>query len=139
MRLKRIQGELGIQICGGNLSGIFVESLEEDSPARGPDGLLPGDLILEVPEVIDKVTMNHVVLDESTFFILENVVHILDKFVKSSSCSFNHIIKIDHISPSNNLPSKSPPFIFSGNCILLKASNKIYILTSRPFVMSQNA
>lgn len=52
MRLKRIQGELGIQVCGGNLSGIFVESLDEDSPARGTDGLLPGDLILEVPEVI---------------------------------------------------------------------------------------
>lgn len=40
--------ELGVQICGGNLYGIFVESLDDDSPARGPDGLLPGDLMLEV-------------------------------------------------------------------------------------------
>ena len=40
--------ELGVQICGGNLYGIFVESLEDDSPAKSPDGLLPGDLILEV-------------------------------------------------------------------------------------------
>ncbi|XP_075999678.1 disks large homolog 5-like isoform X2 [Genypterus blacodes] len=47
VRLKRIQVELGVQICGGNLYGIFVESLDEDSPAKSPDGLLPGDLILE--------------------------------------------------------------------------------------------
>uniref|UniRef100_A0A3Q3IAM7 Discs, large homolog 5b (Drosophila), tandem duplicate 1 n=1 Tax=Monopterus albus TaxID=43700 RepID=A0A3Q3IAM7_MONAL len=47
VRLKRIQVELGLQICGGNLCGIFVESLEDDSPVKGPDGLLPGDLIME--------------------------------------------------------------------------------------------
>uniref|UniRef100_A0A3B4VBI6 Discs large MAGUK scaffold protein 5 n=1 Tax=Seriola dumerili TaxID=41447 RepID=A0A3B4VBI6_SERDU len=47
VRLKRIQVELGVQICGGNLYGVFVESLEEDSPAKSPDGLLPGDLLLE--------------------------------------------------------------------------------------------
>ncbi|XP_040885067.1 disks large homolog 5-like isoform X2 [Toxotes jaculatrix] len=47
VRLKRIQVELGVQICGGNLYGIFVESLDEDSPAKSPDGLLPGDLLLE--------------------------------------------------------------------------------------------
>lgn len=51
MRLKKIQVELGVQICGGNLSGIFVESLDEDSPAKSPDGLLPGDLVLEVSAV----------------------------------------------------------------------------------------
>lgn len=51
VRLKRIHVELGVQICGGNLSGIFVESLDDDSPAKCPDGLLPGDLILEVPAV----------------------------------------------------------------------------------------
>lgn len=67
VRLKRIQGELGVQVCGGNLSGIFVESLEDDSPAKGPDGLLPGDLILEVPELIDKVTLNHVGLNKGSF------------------------------------------------------------------------
>ncbi|XP_070846450.1 disks large homolog 5-like isoform X2 [Chaetodon trifascialis] len=47
VRLKRIQVELGVQICGGNLYGIFVESLDDDSPAKCPDGLLPGDLMLE--------------------------------------------------------------------------------------------
>ncbi|TMS22152.1 Disks large-like protein 5 [Larimichthys crocea] len=47
VRLKRIQVELGVQICGGNLYGIFVESLDDDSPAKVADGLLPGDLILE--------------------------------------------------------------------------------------------
>nr|XP_046232150.1 disks large homolog 5-like isoform X2 [Scatophagus argus] len=47
VRLKKIQVELGIQICGGNLVGILVESLDDDSPAKTPDGLLPGDLILE--------------------------------------------------------------------------------------------
>ncbi|KAG7250252.1 hypothetical protein CRUP_021886, partial [Coryphaenoides rupestris] len=34
VRLKRTQAELGVQICGGNLCGIYVESLDEDSPAR---------------------------------------------------------------------------------------------------------
>lgn len=52
MRLKRIQVELGVQICGGNLYGIFVESLDDDSPAKSPDGLLPGDFILEVPAML---------------------------------------------------------------------------------------
>ncbi|XP_061911425.1 disks large homolog 5-like isoform X1 [Entelurus aequoreus] len=47
VRLKRIQTELGVHICGGNLYGIFVESLDDDSPAKTADGLLPGDLILE--------------------------------------------------------------------------------------------
>nr|XP_057918284.1 disks large homolog 5-like isoform X2 [Doryrhamphus excisus] len=47
VKLKRIQTELGVHICGGNLYGIFVENLDEDSPAKTPDGLRPGDLILE--------------------------------------------------------------------------------------------
>ncbi|XP_061613195.1 disks large homolog 5-like isoform X2 [Phyllopteryx taeniolatus] len=47
VRLKRIQAELGVQICGGNLYGVFVETLDEDSPAKSPNGLLPGDRILE--------------------------------------------------------------------------------------------
>ncbi|KAL0964592.1 hypothetical protein UPYG_G00326160 [Umbra pygmaea] len=46
--VRRAQGaELGLGLCGGNLRGVYVESLEEDSPALGPDGLQPGDLILE--------------------------------------------------------------------------------------------
>lgn len=48
LTVRKTQGELGIQLCGGNLRGIFVERLEEDSPARGVDGLVPGDRILEV-------------------------------------------------------------------------------------------
>ncbi|XP_054898928.1 disks large homolog 5-like isoform X3 [Poeciliopsis prolifica] len=47
VRLKRIDTELGVQICGGNVCGIFVEMLDDESPAKTPDGLLPGDLILE--------------------------------------------------------------------------------------------
>lgn len=46
--LRKTQGELGVQVCGGNLRGIFVEMLDEDSPTKGPDCLLPGDMILEV-------------------------------------------------------------------------------------------
>ncbi|XP_028915376.1 disks large homolog 5 isoform X7 [Ornithorhynchus anatinus] len=45
--IKKSQVELGIQICGGNLYGVYVADLEDDSPAKGPDGLVPGDLILE--------------------------------------------------------------------------------------------
>ncbi|CAG5905331.1 unnamed protein product [Menidia menidia] len=47
VRLKRVHAELGVQICGGNLYGIFVETLDDESPAKSPDGLQAGDLILE--------------------------------------------------------------------------------------------
>lgn len=47
--------ELGVQVCGGNLYGIFVENLDEDSPAGSPDGLRPGDLILEVLQTNTKM------------------------------------------------------------------------------------
>uniref|UniRef100_A0A4W5R797 Discs, large homolog 5a (Drosophila) n=1 Tax=Hucho hucho TaxID=62062 RepID=A0A4W5R797_9TELE len=43
--------KLGLGLCGGNLRGVYVESLEEDSPARGQEGLQPGDLILEYGSV----------------------------------------------------------------------------------------
>uniref|UniRef100_A0A673UYB1 Discs large MAGUK scaffold protein 5 n=1 Tax=Suricata suricatta TaxID=37032 RepID=A0A673UYB1_SURSU len=46
--VKKPQPELGVQLCGGNLHGVFVAEVEDGSPARGPDGLMPGDLILEV-------------------------------------------------------------------------------------------
>lgn len=46
--VRKTQVELGVQICGGNLCGIFVENLEEDSPAKLADVLMPGDMILEV-------------------------------------------------------------------------------------------
>ncbi|XP_077437529.1 disks large homolog 5-like isoform X2 [Vanacampus margaritifer] len=43
--------EVGIMLCGGNLRGVYIDSLDEDSPARGADGLRPGDLILEYNSV----------------------------------------------------------------------------------------
>lgn len=46
--MKKSQLELGVHLCGGNLHGVFVAEVEEDSAAKGPDGLVPGDLILEV-------------------------------------------------------------------------------------------
>ncbi|CAI5774311.1 disks large homolog 5 isoform X1 [Podarcis lilfordi] len=49
--IKKSQEELGIQICGGNLHGIFVSDVEDDSPAKGPDGLVLGDMILEYGSV----------------------------------------------------------------------------------------
>ncbi|XP_067828642.1 disks large homolog 5a isoform X6 [Heptranchias perlo] len=45
--LKKTQIELGIQICGGNLYGVFVAKVEDDSPANCPDGLVRGDKVLE--------------------------------------------------------------------------------------------
>ncbi|XP_015447753.1 disks large homolog 5 isoform X3 [Pteropus alecto] len=45
--VKKSQLELGVHLCGGNLHGVFVAEMEDDSPAKGPDGLVPGDLILE--------------------------------------------------------------------------------------------
>ncbi|NXU72473.1 DLG5 protein, partial [Oreotrochilus melanogaster] len=45
--VKKSQVDLGIQICGGNLYGIFVSDVDDDSPAKGPDGLILGDMILE--------------------------------------------------------------------------------------------
>lgn len=46
--VRRPGVEVGVTLCGGNLQGVYIESVDEDSPARGPDGLLSGDLILEV-------------------------------------------------------------------------------------------
>ncbi|XP_077585810.1 disks large homolog 5a [Stigmatopora nigra] len=43
--------EVGVTLSGGNLRGVYIDSLDEDSPARGPDGLRPGDLILEYNSV----------------------------------------------------------------------------------------
>jgi len=46
--VRRPGVEVGVMLCGGNLRGVYIESVDEDSPARGPNGLLAGDLILEV-------------------------------------------------------------------------------------------
>ncbi|KAG7248396.1 hypothetical protein CRUP_015208, partial [Coryphaenoides rupestris] len=67
VRLKRTQAELGVQICGGNLCGIYVESLDEDSPARVPEGLLPGDLILE----FNGVSMKNRTVEEAYLELLK--------------------------------------------------------------------
>ncbi|KAJ3607663.1 hypothetical protein NHX12_024714 [Muraenolepis orangiensis] len=67
VRLKRTQGELGVQVCGGNLCGIYVESLDEDSPARVPEGLLPGDLILE----FNGVSMKNKTVEEAYLELLK--------------------------------------------------------------------
>ncbi|PIO37569.1 hypothetical protein AB205_0012370, partial [Aquarana catesbeiana] len=45
--LSKSPVELGMQICGGNLHGIFVMDFDEESAAGGLSGLIPGDLILE--------------------------------------------------------------------------------------------
>ncbi|XP_057214878.1 disks large homolog 5 isoform X2 [Triplophysa rosa] len=49
--VRKTRVDLGLKICGGNLTGVFVESLEDDSPARGADGLQPGDILLECNSV----------------------------------------------------------------------------------------
>ncbi|XP_028278786.1 disks large homolog 5a isoform X2 [Parambassis ranga] len=49
--VRRPGVEVGVTLCGGNLRGVYIESLDEDSPARGPDGLLSGDLIMEYNSV----------------------------------------------------------------------------------------
>uniref|UniRef100_A0A670ZTW0 Discs large MAGUK scaffold protein 5 n=1 Tax=Pseudonaja textilis TaxID=8673 RepID=A0A670ZTW0_PSETE len=51
VNIRKFQAELGIQIGGGNMHGIFVSDLEEESPAKGSEGLMPGDLILEYGSV----------------------------------------------------------------------------------------
>ncbi|XP_015680873.1 disks large homolog 5 [Protobothrops mucrosquamatus] len=51
VNIKKPQAEVGIQISGGNVHGIFVSDLEDDSPAKGPEGLMPGDLIVEYGSV----------------------------------------------------------------------------------------
>ncbi|XP_056291426.1 disks large homolog 5a isoform X3 [Pseudoliparis swirei] len=49
--VRRPGVEVGVTLCGGNLRGVYIERLDEDSPARGPHGLLPGDLIQEYNSV----------------------------------------------------------------------------------------
>nr|XP_033796802.1 disks large homolog 5 isoform X2 [Geotrypetes seraphini]XP_033796803.1 disks large homolog 5 isoform X2 [Geotrypetes seraphini] len=49
--IRKSQVELGIQICGGNLQGIYVADTDDDSPAKGADGVVVGDMILEYGSV----------------------------------------------------------------------------------------
>ncbi|XP_043110930.1 disks large homolog 5a isoform X2 [Puntigrus tetrazona] len=81
--VRKTQGELGIQLCGGNLRGIFVERLEEDSPARAVDGLVLGDMILEY----GTVGMKNKTVEEAYLEMLKpaetvtfRVQHRLDEF-----------------------------------------------------------
>uniref|UniRef100_A0A2R5L5D5 Putative membrane-associated guanylate kinase maguk n=1 Tax=Ornithodoros turicata TaxID=34597 RepID=A0A2R5L5D5_9ACAR len=45
--LRKATSNLGITLLGGNAVGIFVHSVQDDSPASGPGGLRTGDQILE--------------------------------------------------------------------------------------------
>ncbi|XP_048843263.1 disks large homolog 5a isoform X4 [Brienomyrus brachyistius] len=81
--LRKTQGELGIQICGGNQRGIFVEKLEDSSPAKDADVLLPGDMILEY----NSVSMKHKTAEEAYLEMLKpaetvtlKVQHRIDEF-----------------------------------------------------------
>ncbi|XP_062958227.1 disks large homolog 5 isoform X2 [Cynocephalus volans] len=49
--IKKSPLALGVHLCGGNLHGVFVAEVEDDSPAKSPDSLVPGDLILEYGSV----------------------------------------------------------------------------------------
>lgn len=60
--VRKSQLELGVHLCGGNLHGVFVAEVEDDSPAKGPDGLVPGDLILEVSSGLSVCTSGFLVL-----------------------------------------------------------------------------
>lgn len=53
--LKKATSNLGISLLGGNAVGIFVHALQDDSPAQGPNGLRPGDQILEVFQAVSFV------------------------------------------------------------------------------------
>ncbi|XP_069096909.1 disks large homolog 5 isoform X3 [Pleurodeles waltl] len=51
VNIRKSQVDLGVQICGGNIHGIFVMDVEDDSPAYGSNGLVIGDVILEYGSV----------------------------------------------------------------------------------------
>uniref|UniRef100_A0A3B3S6P0 Discs, large homolog 5a (Drosophila) n=1 Tax=Paramormyrops kingsleyae TaxID=1676925 RepID=A0A3B3S6P0_9TELE len=81
--LRKTQGELGVQICGGNQRGIFVEKLEDSSPAKDADVLLPGDVILEY----NSVSMKNKTAEEAYLEMLKpaetvmlKVQHRIDEF-----------------------------------------------------------
>ncbi|XP_054605194.2 disks large homolog 5 isoform X3 [Nothobranchius furzeri] len=94
VRLKKVNVELGVQVCGGNIYGIFVEMLDEDSPAKGPDGLLPGDLILEYNGIsMRNKTKEEAYLDmlkpaETVTFKVQNCAESLDDIKASPGDGF---------------------------------------------------
>ncbi|XP_029465375.1 disks large homolog 5 isoform X2 [Rhinatrema bivittatum] len=65
--IKKSQVELGIQICGGNLQGIYVADVDDDSPAKGSDGLVVGDMILEYASI----DMRHKTAEEAYLEMLK--------------------------------------------------------------------
>uniref|UniRef100_A0A8C5HZQ0 Disks large homolog 5-like n=1 Tax=Gouania willdenowi TaxID=441366 RepID=A0A8C5HZQ0_GOUWI len=92
VKLNKVHVELGVQICGGNVYGIFVESLEDGSPAKGPHCLLPGDLILEVSTGSNK-TKEDAYLEllkpaESITFKVQNCNDSMEKVHKSPGDGF---------------------------------------------------
>ncbi|XP_023210060.1 disks large homolog 5-like [Centruroides sculpturatus] len=62
--LKKTTSNLGISLLGGNAVGIFVHSVQEDSPAAcGSTGLRPGDQILEY----NGVNLRHATAEEAAY------------------------------------------------------------------------
>ncbi|KAM4032893.1 disks large homolog 5 isoform 1-T1 [Anomaloglossus baeobatrachus] len=49
--LSKSPVELGMQICGGNLHGIYVLDLDEDNASSALEGLMSGDFILDYGSV----------------------------------------------------------------------------------------
>ena len=52
----RKSGSLGIQVSGGNKTGIFVAAVKEGSPAYN-EGLRKGDQVLMVSTLLKPVNM----------------------------------------------------------------------------------
>ena len=55
--IKKTTSNLGISLFGGNAVGIFIHSVRDESLTNGPNGLKPGDQILEVLFVL--MIINH--------------------------------------------------------------------------------
>lgn len=76
--LRKASPSLGITLLGGNAVGIFVHSVQEDSPASGPAGLLPGDQILEY----NGTDLRNATAEEAAYELASNTenVHIVAQY-----------------------------------------------------------
>ncbi|KAL1478702.1 hypothetical protein MTO96_016028 [Rhipicephalus appendiculatus] len=76
--LRKASPSLGITLLGGNAVGIFVHSVQEDSPASGPGGLLPGDQILEY----NGTDLRNATAEEAAYELASNTenVHIVAQY-----------------------------------------------------------
>ncbi|KAG8434972.1 hypothetical protein GDO86_013074 [Hymenochirus boettgeri] len=89
--LSKSPDKLGLQICGGNLHGIFVLDIEEESVAGNSDGFLKGDLILEY----GTVDMRNKTAEEGYLEMLKPAENIKVK-VQQNIEEFNKIQQKDH-------------------------------------------